>query len=207
MSQYKPDLEMVRFFDTWVQPTVVGLFENTHRLTALSNRLRSNLAGIQKRFGHNLRITLSDKASKDTVPNGYLPFGYKIDASQPTICIFMPAQIQVLDAIKRSHPFQYKEVFEGTVAIGLIHETDHFALGIDCSSDISQTVKIESAVWALTCEHAIRPYVEIHGQVLNPSDQRLYLEWLKAGRNAESASWISFIQSMYGSLQYAPKRP
>ena len=204
MSEYKPNPEIVKFWAENCLPIFSAITAGSYWLTTIQIRYEWARKEIAKRHKNPLKIIVSDAKTQDFVgENIFLPFGSNLDGDTPKIAIFVPDVLEEFLNIQKRHGKKFRQVFEACIVVGFMHEFDHFALGLAPSNMPlpDEMARIESIVWADTCEYTIRFFCEVYGYELCYSDRLFYGKWLECGRNRESILWKSFIASYYTKIQ------
>jgi hypothetical protein len=193
-----PNPRLVEFWEAYMAQIITSVVQGTYRLSLINDRFQNNNRLISARYKRILNVTMSILACQDQFGGeGSLPQGCRIVDGEPQVVLFVPTLIEVMAHLKRKHPGSYREVFETALVVGTIHETDHLAMGLAEEGDALSTLNDEQRVWAETCEHTIRPLVEIYHEPICASDMMYYQAWVKAGRNVESSEWRTFIRKLY----------
>lgn len=90
------------------------------------------------------------------------------------------------------------EKSERGFVVDFLHELDHLAHGFvpteGSNPSVAERIENERKTWAETCEHTIRPLLETHRLTIAPRHFSAYKAWLSAGRDANNATWRSFIE-------------
>lgn len=203
MSDYKPNPQMVAFYEMEILPLLKSLRSGGYYLSLpkIQEQYNKSMHIIERRYG-SVNIELCDTVPVDSMEGGLLLFGCRIDGSKPfiTICI---QQLQILfyEFMARRR-YDFRECFENTVIIGLMHEMHHIELErVGSKEDIEKTIDDERVVWGFTCENAMRLLVDACCRELLDSDYQIYSMWIQCGRDAESQQWKDFIAGIYRKIK------
>lgn len=201
MSGYVPSPQIATFFESEIYPLVSLLINGNYNLPEIQREFSENLNAIYSEYGR-LNVELCDKPPKHIAKDAFLPFGFRWDEKKPFLIIFVQQLLIFFNqlAITRWHDF--RQCFENIIVIGLMHEIYHIRsnqlIKDGCSSESKNP---EVVAWALTCECAIRPLVELYQRELIGSDYQTYLMWVQCGRNAKNPRWENFIADLYSGIK------
>jgi len=194
---------MRKFWDSEIAPFMMKLDNGTYALKEIQQRYSFLCQKIFEIFGVRLHIAANAFMPPDFAGEGFcLPTGARFFNGRPEIGMFVPVLASIFEDIRRTKREGARERFETTVISGIIHEMDHFVLGVyGDPQSMSHVIEGETRVWAQTCEHTLRLFYEVHKRELCSNDISYYSNWVRCGRDVENPNWKAFIASLYSRLQ------
>lgn len=203
MAKYLSDEKMAQFAVREVNPILAQLAAGQYRLALVQARYTCLCSKIEQVHGRKAEITVLCRWA-DTAPGKGLrvPTSARMFNGVPEVALFSPILEKTLHDHWQFYKKRYRQIFETDIVIGTIHELDHLALKvIDDNPSAARVIEGECAVWADTCEHAIRLFMETYKERVYKSAKGYYDAWLSCGKQIQSQQWRNFIASKYGGLR------
>ena len=195
-----PTQDMLDFFNQEIAPTIQLLINKRFPIPQVQRRYDELVEMIIKRYGGTFNFTMSPTSSNDNAgENRIMLVGCRFVDSKPDVVLFIPDMRFMFQEIYRVQPLSGRQVYGAMVTVSIMHELDHFALGLVYVSQLS-TIEVERQVWAATCEHTISHFVKI-GWPLSSQDHQAYTAWINAGRDTNNPGWTAYITHVYGNLR------
>jgi hypothetical protein len=195
--------EQVRtFYEAHMRGVVEShFFARKHVLPEIEQLLGTLLDKTYQRYGKKLHIEIvpTHRPESRTIREASGVFD-----GVPVILLLVPARMDQYYWWRSQRGADSGQMFRHSLTIGIIHELLHLAYGPEYGSTepvSDEAVSLEEvSTWALTCEQAIRVFVE-KGLPLPPEDLLYYEAWVAGGRTELSQSWNNYVKQAYANTR------
>ena len=130
--------------------------------------------------------------------------GNRMSSDAAILEVYVPKLMKLWDGLRLAGETRWREQFELTVVVSVMHELDHLVdpqTGLYDDGSLETLVAKEKSAWAKTCEFTIAPLVEIYHLPLSPIIRFYYEGWVNTGRDEESKAWHEFIRKSHAPLR------
>jgi hypothetical protein len=191
------EVQIHEFWDRYLNRVVLEEVGNgRHPVEAVNVRYRALWDRVRARYGPGVLHVTAVTSYNEHSPN--VPMGTNYDQGFPTLVVYVPAIMgQWMAVILGNDPATIR-MFEGNVAIGMLHEIEHMTRGRGSDLTGDELIEDETATWAETCGTTMPIFLD-SGYVLDPSNRSYYDEWRKCGGETNPC-WRRFIASTYAEL-------
>lgn len=195
--------EQVRtFYAVRMQKVVEDAYvRREHPLPEIKALLNELLDRVQQRYGKMLQVDFQVVHRPESP--AIREASAVIDGA-PVILMVIPARMDQYYWWRGQGVAGHEEMFKTSIVIGIIHELQHLAYGVEYGDSVPTSNdaldREEVSTWALTCERAIRVFIE-NGYATTPEDRLYYEAWVAGGRTELSQSWNTFVRQAYAKTR------
>jgi len=189
--QSKRSLEQVTdFANSRLGPLIFDeLPKGTYPLPEIQVRYDTLVRMIRERYGKEHLIDWRSVYFE----NRHRTVATWVDQGVPTVFIALPS-VMDLHELEQQNGVSIADSMRSFL-VDFMHELDHLAHGYVFTSDHKAPEEIvrarnEGLTWAETCEHTMRPLLEIHKQKLALRHVEMYRLWLSCKRSADAPMWM-----------------
>lgn len=178
------------------------LWQRKYPLTKIRERFDEQSVIIGNRFKSPIiNINLSPTYMPES---RNIAAGCSVEHGIPTIAIIVPKILDIAFELRARGDKEWLQKAQNELAINVMHERDHLTVSTlydsQPKSTLDQLAEDETRVWALTCEHTLRPMVEAKVPLTN-SSYTYYRMWVQCGRNEKSPEWRHLIKNNYSETR------
>lgn len=202
VSPAYPEAQVRTFYAARMQSVVEStLVKREHPLPEIAQLLRELLDKVQKRYSKlpHVEFVPTHRPESPTIREASAVFD-----GVPIMLMVIPARMDQYYWWRGQGTAGHEEMFKTSIVIGIIHELQHLAYGMEYGDNVPSSNdaldREEVSIWALTCEKALRVFIE-NGYATTPEDRLYYDAWVAGGRTELSQSWNTFVRQTYAKTR------